>query len=125
MFYAVGLLLVPVMLTAACGWISGLKHSTGSFTLALIPIGFSMWFAHFSNHLFAMPPWMPSLEILSLDLGLLLTLYTAWGVARRLASSDARALAAMSSWAVLAGGLYATGIWIIFQPMQMRGMMMH
>src|ERR1043166_3930941 len=133
MFYAVGLLIVPAMLTAACGWISSVasglgarasgNHMVGSFTLALIPIGFSMWLAHFSNHLFAMPSWMPSLEILSLDLGLLLTLYTAWRVARRLASDDGKALAAMSSWAVLAGGLYATGIWIVFQPMQMRGMM--
>jgi polyferredoxin len=71
LLYAAGLLVVPAMLAAACGWAShlGVKaswtHLTGSFTLALIPIGFSMWFAHFSNHLFAMPPWIPSLEIVS------------------------------------------------------------
>jgi len=128
-FYAVGLLLLPVMLAAACGWMSRVgataswKKATYSFTLTLIPVGFSMWLAHFSNHLFAMPPWMPSLEILSLDLGLLLTLYVAWRVAQRLTTSDGKALAAMSPWAVLASGLYAAGVWIVFQPMQMRGMM--
>jgi hypothetical protein len=35
------------------------------------------------------------------------------------------ALAVMSPWAVVAGALYSAGLWIIFQPMQMRGMAMH
>jgi hypothetical protein len=34
-------------------------------------------------------------------------------------------LAVMSPWAVLSGALYSAGVWIVFQPMQMRGMMMH
>jgi hypothetical protein len=34
------------------------------------------------------------------------------------------ALAVMSPWAVVAGALYSAGLWIIFQPMQMRGMAM-
>jgi len=128
--YAVGLLVVPVTLVAACGWISRLglqttwKDVTCGFTLALIPVGFSMWLAHFSNHLFT-TAWISSLELCFLDLGLLLTLYTVWRVARRLATGDRMALAAMSPWAVLAGALYSAGVWIVFQPMQMRGMMMH
>jgi hypothetical protein len=28
-------------------------------------------------------------------------------------------------WAGLAIGLYVVGVWIIFQPMQMRGLMVH
>jgi hypothetical protein len=60
-----------------------------------------------------------------LDLGLSLTLYIAWRMARGLASSDGHALATMFPWAVLAGGLYAAGVWIVFQLMQMRGMVMH
>jgi len=153
--YAVGLLIVPGLLAAACGWLSRLgtqaawKDLTCSFTLALVPVGFSMWLAHFSNHFFAgwstvipavarffsrassvnsqtwVPNWIPSLELCFLDLGLLLTLYTSWRVASRLASGDRMALAAMSPWAVLAGALYSAGVWIVFQPMQMRGMMMH
>jgi hypothetical protein len=131
--YAIGLLIVPAILAAACGWISRLvahqswKDLTCSFTLALVPVGFSMWLAHFSNHLFA--GWKmvipPSLEICALDWGLLLTLYTVWRIARRVSTGDGMALATMSPWAALAGVLYSAGIWIIFQPMQMRGMMMH
>jgi len=30
----------------------------------------------------------------------------------------------LAPWAVLAGALYSAGVWIIFQPMQMRGTMM-
>jgi len=69
------------------------------------------------------PNWIPCLELCFLDLGLLLTLYTTWRMARRLSTGDGMALAAMSPWALLAGALYSVGIWIVFQPMQMRGMM--
>jgi cytochrome c oxidase assembly factor CtaG len=154
--YVGGLLIVPGMLAAACGWISRLgakaswKDLTCSFSFALVPVGFSMWLAHFSNHLIAgwstvipavgrfisrassvnylrawVPNWITSLELCFLDLGLLLTLYTLWRVGRRLSTGDGMALAAMSPWAVLAGALYSAGIWIVFQPMQMRGMMIH
>jgi len=139
-----GLLIVPGMLAAACGWLSRLsakatwpftwKDLTCSFSLTLVPVGFSMWLAHFSNHFFAWWSgvmtawnwnWIPSLELSFLDLGLLLTLYTAWRVAGRFAAAGRTALATMFPWAVLAGALYSAGVWIVFQPMQMRGMMMH
>jgi len=152
--YAVGLLIVPTLLVAACGWISRFgarvswKDLSCGFALALVPIGFSMWLAHFSNHLLAgwtavipvverflslpvtyaqalAPSWVPSLQLCLLDLGLLLTLYTAWRVARRLANGNRMALVAVSPWVALAGALYSAGVWIVFQPMQMRGMMMH
>jgi len=115
----------------------------------LVPVGFGMWLAHFSNHLLAgwntlipavqrflsrgssgdypqawMPSWIPSLELCFLDLGLLLTLYTAWRVACRVAQGDRMALAVMAPWAVLAGALFSAGVWIILQPMQMRGTML-
>src|SRR5260221_2392570 len=57
--YVVGLLIIPVTLAAVCGWISrrvaqqSWKDLTCSFTLALVPVGFAMWLAHFSNHFFA------------------------------------------------------------------------
>jgi hypothetical protein len=157
MFYAIGVLIIPGILAAACGWVSlhgarasaGWKELTCGFTLALVPVGFSMWLAHFSNHLVAgwsgllpavekffsrvssgvypqawMLMWMPSVDLLFLDFGLLLTLYVAWRVALQVTDTGPMALAVLAPWAVLAGALYSAGVWIIFQPMQMRGTMM-
>jgi cytochrome c oxidase assembly factor CtaG len=68
--------------------------------------------------------WLTSLELLLLDLGLLFTLYIAWRLASRFRLSFARTLGLHAPWAALAFVLYSVGVWIIFQPMQMRGMMM-
>ena len=68
--------------------------------------------------------WLPSLQLLILDCGLLLTLYAAWHLARRFKVSFARTVGMVAPWAALGVLLYSVGIWIIFQPMQMRGMMM-
>jgi hypothetical protein len=87
----------------------------------LIPIGFSMWLAHFSNHVVAHQ--LPSLDLAFLDIGLLFTLYSAWRVACRIGGGGSASLAVMSPWALLASGLYSAGVWIVFQPMQMRGAM--
>lgn len=72
----------------------------------------------------AMPPldWLPSLQILLLDGGLLLTLYVGWRVARRFSARAAGALSLIAPWAGLATLLYVVGVWIIFQPMEMRGL---
>jgi len=116
------------------------------FAYALVPIGFGMWLAHYSVHFLtsyetAVPvtqrfaadlgltslgdpewgcaccrprmPWLLPLEILFLDVGLLLSLYTAY----RLAPS----LKALAPWALLLVLLFAAGVWVLFQPMQMRG----
>ena len=70
------------------------------------------------------PGWWPPAEILLLDAGLLLTLYLGWRIALRRASGTGRALGLLTPWAALAVLLYAAGLWILFQPMQMRGMLM-
>src|SRR6185437_2588344 len=131
---------------------------TASFGLALVPIGFAMWAAHFAYHLAAgwltaipvlqrswadflrnstpinwslsayptVPAWLTPLQILLLDAGLLLTLYIAWRISQRYASGIASRLRLAVPWGVLACALYLAGLWILFQPMQMRGtMMMH
>jgi hypothetical protein len=108
-----------------------------------------MWLAHFSNHLLAgwgtiipvvgrvlppagsvsgiaafVPDWLPSMELIFLDAGLLFTLYMVWRVACRVVDGVRSSLPALFPWALLATGLYSAGAWIVFQPMQMRGMMM-
>jgi cytochrome c oxidase assembly factor CtaG/ferredoxin len=68
--------------------------------------------------------WLPSFELLLLDLGLLLTLYISWRIAARFRLNFVQTLRLNAPWAALAVALYSIGVWIIFQPMQMRGMMM-
>jgi cytochrome c oxidase assembly factor CtaG len=116
------------------------------YAYALVPLGFGMWLAHSCFHFLtsydtALPvaqrfaadlgltwlgipawggaccrpvtPWLLPLELLFLDVGLLLSLYTGY----RLAPS----LKALLPWALLMILLFAVGVWILFQPMQMRG----
>lgn len=116
------------------------------YAYVLVPLGFGMWLAHYSFHFlttcgavvpvtqrFALDiglpsmgepmwgcacciadtPWLLRLELLFLDLGLLLSLYTGY----RLAPN----LKAVGPWALLIVLLFAVGVWILFQPMQMRG----
>ena len=68
---------------------------------------------------------LESLQILFLDLGLLFTLYIAWRVSRRFANRTGVALRLLLPWASLSAALYIVGVWIVLQPMQMRGMMIH
>jgi hypothetical protein len=72
----------------------------------------------------AAPPldWLLSLQILLLDSGLLLTLYVGWRVAQRFSARAAGAIRLLAPWAALAALLYAVGVWIVFQPMEMRGL---
>jgi ferredoxin len=67
--------------------------------------------------------WLPRLEVLVLDLGLLLSLYTGYRIALAQSPRMSRALGALAPWALLITVLYAVGIWLIFQPMQMRGIL--
>jgi hypothetical protein len=66
--------------------------------------------------------WVPSIQILLLDGGLLLTLYAGWRVAQRFTSGVRGTLSLLVPVAGLAILLYAAGVWIVFQPMEMRGM---
>jgi cytochrome c oxidase assembly factor CtaG/polyferredoxin len=116
------------------------------YAYSLVPLGFGMWLAHYSFHFltsydtvvpvaqrfaadmsltaFGEPawdcaccgpatPWLLPLELLFLDVGLLLSLYTAY----RLAPS----LKALAPWVLLLVLLFTAGVWILLQPMQMRG----
>jgi hypothetical protein len=71
----------------------------------------------------ATPSWLLRMEIVALDLGLLFSLYVAYRIATAQCPRIAPALRALAPWGVLIGLLFAAGIWIVFQPMQMRGTM--
>jgi cytochrome c oxidase assembly factor CtaG len=65
--------------------------------------------------------WLPRLEILFLDVGLLLSLYTGYRIALTQAERATQAVRIFAPWAVLVVLLFAAGVWIVLQPMQMRG----
>jgi len=65
--------------------------------------------------------WLPRLEVLFLDLGLLLSLYTGYRIALPQSPRLAQALWAFLPWALLITLLFVAGIWLVFQPMEMRG----
>jgi hypothetical protein len=65
--------------------------------------------------------WLPRLEVLSLELGMLLSLYTGWRISLARCPGRWHALNALLPWALLIVLLFAAGVWIVFQPMQMRG----
>jgi hypothetical protein len=74
-----------------------------------------------SNSLFAADT-LVAIQLLLLDAGLLLTLYAGWRVANAFAPRVWTSLRLFAPWAAVAAGLYASGIWALLQPMQMRGM---
>jgi cytochrome c oxidase assembly factor CtaG len=65
--------------------------------------------------------WLPRLEVLFLDGGLLLSLYTGYRIALGRSPRLSHALGALAPWALLIVLLFALGVWIVCQPMQMRG----
>jgi hypothetical protein len=67
-------------------------------------------------------PWLLRLEILVLDFGLLLSLYSGYCIALAHRRAVGPALRLFAPWAALMALLFAVGIWILFQPMEMRGM---
>ena len=65
--------------------------------------------------------WVLRFELLALGAGLLATLYTALRIAESRTSSARQAVGAAAPWGLLAIALYAAGVWILLQPMEMRG----
>jgi hypothetical protein len=65
--------------------------------------------------------WLPRLEILLLDLGLLISLYTGYRIALTGTTRVGEAVRVLLPWSVLMVLLFLAGVWIVLQPMQMRG----
>ena len=66
-------------------------------------------------------PQLLDFEILFLDLGLLVSLYAGWRVAQRYNDSTKRCLLIFTPWSLVYVLFFLVAIWIIFQPMEMRG----
>jgi ferredoxin len=123
------------------------------FARSLVPIGFGVWLAHYGFHFFTgvltvvpvtqdavwrawgapllgMPLWrlgglpdyfVDPLEIGFMSLGLVGSWLVAWAIARQVDPRRAGRIAA--PWMALHAMLYVAGMWIMQQPMDMRGTM--
>jgi hypothetical protein len=65
--------------------------------------------------------WVAHFEIVVLDLGLLLSLYTGFRIAETNTAHLGQALKVFLPWGLLTLLLFVCGVWIVFQPMEMRG----
>jgi polyferredoxin len=122
-----------------------------SYAYALVPIGFAVWVAHYGFHLLTgaltvvpvlqsaavdalghaalgAPLWswagmrpgaVYPLEVGCLLLGAAGSLAVAWGISRR--DYPGQAARAAASWTVLVLLMAAAGLWVLSQPMEMRG----
>ncbi|NQX90434.1 MAG: FesM [Halioglobus sp.] len=70
------------------------------------------------------PSWLVPLEIVVLGAGMLGSIVICWQVSLHVAGRAGSALRLATPWAIVAALLYLAGIWIIYQPMEMRGMML-
>ncbi|MGO9921999.1 MAG: cytochrome c oxidase assembly protein [Isosphaeraceae bacterium] len=160
--YAFGVFILPALAVGIaailCRRLGRLRASrldvAVRFSYAFVPLGFSMWLAHYSFHLLAsfgaatyavqrfagdlgwtilgeprwardccapVSEWLPRMEILFLDLGLLFSLYAGYRIALYQSDRGRRAFLMLLPWALLIVILFAAGVWIVLQPMQMRG----
>lgn len=65
--------------------------------------------------------WLLPLELLFLELGLLVSLVVAYRLGEREAGPGSLAFRAALPWGLLALLLSLTGVWLLLQPMEMRG----
>jgi hypothetical protein len=123
------------------------------YSYALAPLGFGMWLAHYGFHFFSglytfipvaqnalasvgwpilgAPTWrltgVPARFIQPMEMGfLLLGLAGSLLVAYRLAEEDAplRIVPAFAPWASVSVILWLASMWLLYQPMEMRAMLM-
>lgn len=150
-FVLLGAVVLPALSVLLCAGLNRLTGSLSApavrrFIFSLVPLGAAMWAAHLLYHFATgwsapaaaveriigglgtalplpfVPTWITSAQILLLDAGLLLTIYVLWQVARQQISELGAMLRLAAPWLALSCCLYCAGIWILFQPMQMRGM---
>jgi polyferredoxin len=65
--------------------------------------------------------WLLPIELLFLELGLLVSMVAAYRIAQREVGAGSPAIRGALPWALLAGLLSLAGIWLLLQPMEMRG----
>ncbi|HWS87957.1 MAG TPA: hypothetical protein VN282_13390 [Pyrinomonadaceae bacterium] len=134
------------LLTARRAGRGGVLQTIVRYSYALIPLGFGVWLAHYGFHLLTglltfipvaqsaaagllgEPAWhltgLPERVVYPVELGFLgLGLLGSLLLTYRLAEEDAGAKRwrVFAVWAALCVALWASGLWLMSQPMEMRG----
>ncbi len=65
--------------------------------------------------------WLIQFEILAMDIGFLGSMYAAWRISTLQATPHRSAWRIFAPWGMILLTLFVVGVWIFFQPMQMRG----
>jgi cytochrome c oxidase assembly factor CtaG len=68
--------------------------------------------------------WLIRAELMCLDCGFLISLYTGFRLASADCSRPGQSVKAFLPWSAMIALLFLIGVWIVLQPMQMRGTMM-
>lgn len=158
--FAAGLIVIPAALVLAASWascrltgqIKPLLPLIGRFSIALVPIGFGMWLAHYGFHFFigaltiipvtqqflidlGLPilgeprrdlgqmlpmPVIDGIEAVALQVGLVLTIAAA-GLTSRDVFGRQSAVRGAVPWVVLGVLIFGASVWLMSQPMEMRG----
>ncbi len=142
LIFAAVMVLIPFVLLGFAGWASG--ASVIRYSIALTPLGFGMWLAHYGFHFFTgLYTWIPVIQsavpflgeprwmlvgiplrfVQPLEFGfLVLGLSGALGIMQAMAREDGgeRWLRVFLPWAAVCAVLFGSAVWLIFQPMEMR-----
>ncbi len=161
LIFGVGLIVIPVVLLAATGFLSrllaGRTHEPLGYVIrrfiyGLVPMGFGVWLAHYAFHFltgaltlipvtqsflndsgFAVgspqwqlgpivpPDWLFPIQAILLYLGLFGALVAGFQIAVSHYQDRHTALRAFLPWGILSLLMLAAALWIMFQPMEMRG----
>jgi ferredoxin len=157
-FFVLMLVIEPVLLLGAAGWLTiiwgggrqSLLQTIVRYAYVLVPLGFGVWLAHFGFHFLTglytfipvvqsafkdaglpflgEPAWhlagLPERAVYPIELGLLgLGLVGSLLLAYRLSTGDTarHPVRVFVSWAGLCVVLFASALWLLSQPMEMRG----
>jgi ferredoxin len=155
LLFGVGNLLLPVALALLAGWLSRaltamqgrltLREVVAAFAPAFVPVGFGIWFAHYSFHFLIAPgtiipvvqeflgqtgDWarfgapanldaISLIQVVALAGGFLWSMVLAQRASLRLYGR--RGMAGFMPWALLLLALMLAALWIMSLPMEMRG----
>jgi hypothetical protein len=144
--FALFLIVEPALMLGLAAWITPVRRSLIAtavrYSYGLAPLGFGMWLAHYSFHfltglytiipltqsLFGPAQWrltgLPVRIVQPIEIGfLLLGLAGSLSVCMHLAGEDSadHPIRVFAPWAAVCLVLCASAMWLMFQPMEMRG----